>query len=93
MSTTNTVIEPQSRHLIRSLKLFDSTMIVAGSMIGSGIFLVTALFAWLLQRAEDENCTELRLDSAVFRTRAHRFYFQQRMDIACFHFRIAIHPK
>jgi APA family basic amino acid/polyamine antiporter len=42
MSTTNTVIEPRSRHLIRSLKLFDSTMIVAGSMIGSGIFLVTA---------------------------------------------------
>lgn len=30
------------RHLNRSLKLFDSTMIVAGSMIGSGIFLVTA---------------------------------------------------
>jgi APA family basic amino acid/polyamine antiporter len=30
------------RQLERSLKLFDSTMIVAGSMIGSGIFLVTA---------------------------------------------------
>jgi APA family basic amino acid/polyamine antiporter len=43
------------RHLSRSLKLFDSTMLVAGSMIGSGIFLVTAQMArevgstgWLL---------------------------------------------
>ena len=52
-----------------------------------------ALFAWLVQRAEDENCTELRLDSAVFRTRAHRFYFLRHMDIACFHFRIAIQPR
>jgi GNAT superfamily N-acetyltransferase len=52
-----------------------------------------SLFAWLVQRAKDENCTELRLDSAVFRTRAHRFYFLQHMDIACFHFRIAIAQK
>jgi APA family basic amino acid/polyamine antiporter len=48
------------RQLERSLKLFDSTMIVAGSMIGSGIFLVTAqmtrdlgstgwlLFSWVI---------------------------------------------
>ena len=42
-------------HLARSLGLFDSTMIVAGSMIGTGIFIVTAEMArqvgstgWLL---------------------------------------------
>jgi APA family basic amino acid/polyamine antiporter len=45
----------QSEGLTRSLGLFDSTMIVAGSMIGSGIFIVAAEMArqvgsagWLL---------------------------------------------
>lgn len=45
----------EHRHLVRGLGLFDSTMIVAGSMIGSGIFLVAAEMArevgsagWLL---------------------------------------------
>src|ERR1700726_5170167 len=33
------------RHLHRSLGLFDSTMIVAGSMIGSGIFIVAGEMA------------------------------------------------
>src|SRR5580658_2920472 len=45
----------EKRHLNRGLGLFDSTMIVAGSMIGSGIFIVAAEMAreigsagWLL---------------------------------------------
>src|ERR1700733_9804245 len=45
----------EQRHLNRALGLFDSTMIVAGSMIGSGIFIVAAEMArevgssgWLL---------------------------------------------
>jgi APA family basic amino acid/polyamine antiporter len=33
--------DEQKRHLNRSLGLFDSVMIVAGSMIGSGIYIVT----------------------------------------------------
>src|ERR1700756_183465 len=47
--------ENSGRELNRSLGLFDSTMIVAGSMIGSGIFIVSAEMArnvgspgWLL---------------------------------------------
>jgi basic amino acid/polyamine antiporter, APA family len=47
--------EGEHRHLTRGLGLFDSTMIVAGSMIGSGIFIVGAEMAreigssgWLL---------------------------------------------
>src|SRR2546430_14659114 len=32
----------ESPHLVRSLSLLDATMIVIGSMIGSGIFLVSA---------------------------------------------------
>ena len=33
---------PESDHLVRGLSLLDATMIVIGSMIGSGIFLVSA---------------------------------------------------
>src|ERR1043165_10128440 len=32
----------QGEHLVRGLSLLDATMIVMGSMIGSGIFLVSA---------------------------------------------------
>jgi basic amino acid/polyamine antiporter, APA family len=46
---------PEHRHFVRSLGLFDSLMIVAGVMIGSGIFIVSADMArsigssgWLL---------------------------------------------
>ena len=34
--------KPQSEHLVRGLSVLDATMIVIGSMIGSGIFLVSA---------------------------------------------------
>src|ERR1700690_3791601 len=40
---TNGVAAPASRQgLVKSLGLFDSTMIVAGAMIGSGIFILSA---------------------------------------------------
>jgi APA family basic amino acid/polyamine antiporter len=56
MSTDVAEVEQQSREgFIRGLGLLDSTMIVAGSMIGSGIFIVSADIArqvgspgWLL---------------------------------------------
>jgi APA family basic amino acid/polyamine antiporter len=35
-------LENEPNHLVRGLSLFDSTMIVVGSMIGSGIFIVSA---------------------------------------------------
>ncbi len=51
----NSEASGEHRHLARGLGLFDSTMIVAGSMIGSGIFIVAAEMArevgssgWLL---------------------------------------------
>ena len=54
-SSTITNASSQQQGLQRSLGLFDSTMIVAGSMIGSGIFIVSAEMArqvgsagWLL---------------------------------------------
>ena len=56
MATEVAEIDQQSREgFIRGLGLLDSTMIVAGSMIGSGIFIVSADIArqvgspgWLL---------------------------------------------
>jgi len=47
--------DPNARHFVRGLNLFDSTMLVVGAMIGSGIFIVPAEMArqigssgWLL---------------------------------------------
>ncbi len=55
MSSTQTPSPPSEAKFVRSLGLLDSTMIVAGSMIGSGIFIVSADIArqvgsagWLL---------------------------------------------
>jgi len=44
-NTTSVRPEGSGHHLKRSLGLIDATSIVAGSMIGSGIFLVTAAMA------------------------------------------------
>lgn len=44
-NTTSVRPEGSDHHLKRSLGLIDATSIVAGSMIGSGIFLVTAAMA------------------------------------------------
>ena len=48
------------------------------------------LFRWLVAYAKAERCDELRLDSAVYRHGAHRFYLRERMDIACFNFRLPL---
>ena len=55
MADTAVSVEDKSTGFIRGLGLLDSTMIVAGSMIGSGIFIVSADMArqvgspgWLL---------------------------------------------
>ncbi len=55
MTETSAAAEDKATGFIRGLGLMDSTMIVAGSMIGSGIFIVSADMArqvgspgWLL---------------------------------------------
>lgn len=47
------------------------------------------MFAWLVEKARAAQC-DLRLDCALHRQGAHRFYLRERMDIACFHFRLAL---
>src|SRR3982750_1067929 len=56
MSALETTLEPAAdQKFVRGLGLLDSTMLVAGSMIGSGIFIVSSIIArqvgapgWLL---------------------------------------------
>jgi GNAT superfamily N-acetyltransferase len=50
----------------------------------------SVMFDWLLEFARKNSCGELRLDSAVERHGAHRFYLRKRMDIACFNFRLKV---
>jgi basic amino acid/polyamine antiporter, APA family len=50
--TTTDLLAPVEHGFKRSLGLFDSTMVVVGAMIGSGIFLVSADMARLLGSAE-----------------------------------------
>ena len=49
-----------------------------------------AAFAWLVEYAREHGCAEVRLDSAVYRHGAHRFYLRERMDIACFNFKLEL---
>ena len=44
------------------------------------------LIDWLRDKAKNHDCRYLHLDSGTQRHRAHRFYLQQGMDIASFHF-------
>lgn len=44
------------------------------------------LLSWLVEKAKQEGCSELGLDSGVQRHDAHRFYFRARMHISSHHF-------
>ena len=48
------------------------------------------LLAWLVQRARDEGCQCLELDSGVQRFDAHRFYLANRMIISSHHFMLKL---
>ena len=45
-----------------------------------------ALLAWLTERARQEGCAQLHLDSGHHRKDAHRFYLREGMDLASYHF-------
>ena len=45
-----------------------------------------ALFDWLIEYAQRDNCEHLALDSGVQRFAAHRFYLNRGMDITAHHF-------
>jgi GNAT superfamily N-acetyltransferase len=41
---------------------------------------------YLVQKARDEGCASIQLDSAVHRAEAHRFYFREHYRVVSFHF-------
>jgi ribosomal protein S18 acetylase RimI-like enzyme len=45
-----------------------------------------ALNDYLVAKARTSGCTSIQLDSAVYRSDAHRFYFRERYRIHAFHF-------
>jgi GNAT superfamily N-acetyltransferase len=49
-----------------------------------------ALLEWLADRAREEGCQNLELDSGVQRFDAHRFYLANRMVISSHHFRLKL---
>jgi GNAT superfamily N-acetyltransferase len=52
-----------------------------------------ALLEELEGRARAEDCAAIDLDSATWRTEAHRFYMRERLSITSFHFaRVLDHP-
>lgn len=44
------------------------------------------LFDWLIERAEENDCDQIRLVSRVTRFGAHRFYLRKRMNIEAHYF-------
>lgn len=50
----------------------------------------TRLLDWLVERAREEGCATLELDSGVQRFDAHRFYAVNRMVISSHHFRLTL---
>jgi len=50
------------------------------------------LFDWLVERAREEGCSTLELDSGVQRFDAHRFYLNRRMVISSHHLRLHLPP-
>jgi GNAT superfamily N-acetyltransferase len=44
------------------------------------------LYAWVREEARKADCTYVLLGSGTQRTKAHRFYFRQGLEICAFHF-------
>jgi GNAT superfamily N-acetyltransferase len=48
------------------------------------------MLAWLLQKARDEGCGQLQLDSGIQRRDAHRFYEREGMTMTGFHYAVNV---
>lgn len=51
------------------------------------------LLRWLGERALEEGCATLQLDSGLQRTDAHRFYEREGMHVSSLHFRKLLHEQ
>lgn len=92
LKKTGRVVAVAGFRLCRSLgwgKYLYIDDLVTDSPHRSGRF-GTVLLHWLVDFARRHGCVEVRLDSALYRHGAHRFYLRERFDIACFHFRLPL---
>jgi GNAT superfamily N-acetyltransferase len=72
------------------LRLYVDDLVTDDTLRSRGVG--RALLSWLEQRARTRGCTLLTLDSGTQRTRAHRFYFREGMEITSFNFKKALKP-
>ncbi|MFG2296048.1 GNAT family N-acetyltransferase [Streptomyces sp. NPDC048603] len=71
-------------------KLYVDDLVTADSARSTGVG--HELIAHLEAHAREAGCHELNLDSGTQRTRAHRFYLRERLDIVAFHFSKELKP-
>jgi GNAT superfamily N-acetyltransferase len=71
-------------HLAWGKVLYVDDLICTESHRGKGF--AASLMAWMENRAREEGCAAMHLDSGVQRVRAHHFYFRQGLSISSFHF-------
>jgi GNAT superfamily N-acetyltransferase len=64
--------------------LYVDDLITAERVRGRGFG--ARMMGWLVERALQENCDELHLDSGTGRLGAHKFYFRHGMVVKSFHF-------
>jgi GNAT superfamily N-acetyltransferase len=72
----------------RHLYVEDLSTVEARQSAGHG----ARMMEWLCDKAREEGCTAINLDSGVQRHDAHRFYFREGMHIACHHFLKRLEP-
>jgi GNAT superfamily N-acetyltransferase len=71
-------------HLLWGRVLYVDDLICTESQRGKGF--ADELMAWMENRAREENCAQMHLDSGTQRAGAHKFYFRQGLSISSFHF-------
>ncbi|MDF6043080.1 GNAT family N-acetyltransferase [Streptomyces sp. JH14] len=72
-------------------KLYVDDLVTAGHARSTGAG--RRLLGHLEQRAREAGCRAFALDSGTHRTRAHRFYLRERLDIVAFHFNKRLVPE
>ncbi len=73
-----------SENLFYGRNLYVDDLVTRASERSQGVG--SALLDWLYQRAAQEDCRCLHLDSGVQRKDAHRFYLREKMPLVSYHF-------
>lgn len=77
-----------SENLAWGLFLYVDDLVTLGEHRSKGYG--TQLLSWLKERAAQEGCNQMHLDSGIQRKDAHRFYEREGMTLASLHFVVKI---